>query len=567
MRHGLCTRLLLSSAAALAIVGALVECGDSSPPPQSPPTSSENQINKQARDRLQDGGTLTWPLSGFPANFNYLQLDGTDLDTFHVMSALMPHTFDFNATGEPIYNKALLASEPQVKSDPKQVVAYRINPKAIWYDGTPITWEDFWAQWKATNGTNPAYSISTSNGMSQIESVEKGSDDREVMVSFKSRYADWQSLFSPIFPKSTNLDPKVFNEGWKTQPLTTAGPFRLGSVDQTTKTITLVRNEKWWGDTAKLDSIVYRVIEPDAQIDALANGEVDIMYIGPDVNKYTRAKGVGRAEIRVAGAPDFRHLTMNGTSPVLQDVKVRQALAMGINREAIAKALLGPMNIDPKPLNNHIYMSNQVGYRDNSGDVGKFNQEKAKTMLEKAGWTLDGNVRKKDGRPMEIDFVIPSGVTTSKQEAELIQAMLAQIGVTVKIDTVPIDDLFEKYIFPGQFDFTVFSWIGGPFPISGSTSRYKNPVMQTDGQLVVEQNYARVGSPEIDALFDQANAELNRQKAIHLGNEIDAKIWEEVHSLTTYQRPDLWACKKGLANFGAFGSASMIYEDIGWVKS
>ena len=54
----------------------------------------------------------------------------------------------------------------------------------------------------------------------------------------------------------------MFNEGWKERPLTTAGPFKLGAIDLTAKTMTLVRNEKWWGDRAKLDRIVFRAIDP-----------------------------------------------------------------------------------------------------------------------------------------------------------------------------------------------------------------------------------------------------------------------------------------------------------------
>lgn len=568
MKHSLRTRVVLSSAAALVLLGGLAACGgtDNSAPPQAPPKASENQVNAQARDKLTDGGKLTWPLSGFPANFNTYQLDGTELVTSNVMSATMPQAFYTDAGGKPYFNKDLLASDPTVKSDPKQVITYKINPKAIWSDGTPITWEDFLWQWKATNGTDKAYSIASSNGSDQIESVEKGADEREVIVTYKNKYADWQALFSPIFPKATNSDPKVFNEGWKDKPLVSAGPFKLGSIDPTAKSITLVRNDKWWGNKPLLDTIVYRTIAPDAQIDALANGEVDFIDIGPDANKWQRAKGVSSADIRVAGGPNFRHITINGTAPVLQDVKVRQALAMGINRQAIGKALLGPMNIDPKPLDNHIFMANQDGYKDNSADIGKFNQEKAKQLLDEAGWKVDGNVRKKDGKALDINFVIPTGVASSKQESELIQAMLGQIGVNVKINAVPLDDFFDKYITPGQYDFTVFSWIGTAFPISSARSIYKNPTKDANGQLVIEQNYARVGSPEIDALFDQANSELDRTKAIDLANQIDGLIWQEVHSLTMYQRPDQWAVKKGLANFGAFGFASTIYEDIGYKK-
>ena len=51
-----------------------------------------------------------------------------------------------------------------------------------------------------------------------------------------------------------------------------------------------------------------------------------------------------------------------------------------------------------------------------------------------------------------------------------------------------------------------------------------------------------------------------------MANRIDALIWQEVHSLTLYQRPELVVAKKTLANFGAFGFASWKYEDIGWTK-
>ena len=51
-----------------------------------------------------------------------------------------------------------------------------------------------------------------------------------------------------------------------------------------------------------------------------------------------------------------------------------------------------------------------------------------------------------------------------------------------------------------------------------------------------------------------------------LGNQIDKLIWGEVHSITFYQVPDIVASKEKLANFGAFGFASVIYEDVGYKK-
>jgi peptide/nickel transport system substrate-binding protein len=527
---------------------------------------TSNQIRQTPRETLQDGGTFTWPIDSFPPNFNYNQLDGSEVGIADVMLAMLPTSFDNDAAGTPIWNQDLLASEPVVTNGTKQVVTYQINPRAVWSDGTPMTWQDFYWQWRASNGADKRYQIVSANGYEEVESVQKGKDEREVVVTYKGQYADWQATFNQIYPASTNRDPAIFNEGWKDKPLMSGGPFRLGSIDVTAQTITLVRNERWWGAPARLERIVYRVIEPDAQIDALANGEIDAMDVGPDVNKFNRAKDIEGTEVRIAGGPNFRHLTINGTSPRLQDVRVRQALAMAISRQAIARAMLAPLGIAAEPLDNHIFMSNQAGYRSNSGDVGRYLPDRARQLLDEAGWTMQGNVRMKDGQPLEIVAVIPSAVTTSRQEAELIQNMLAQVGVKLVINTVPSPDFFAQYVTPGQFDFTVFSWYGTPYPMSSARSLYSTPTRNVAGELDVRQNYARIGTAEIDELFARTSSELDRARAAELANQLDALLWQEVHSLALYQRPEIVVCRTRLANFGAFGFANWRYQDIGWVK-
>ncbi len=322
------------------------------------------------------------------------------------------------------------------------------------------------------------------------------------------------------------------------------------------------------GQAGKLDRIVYRVIDPDTQIDALANGETDFVDVGPDVNKLRRAERTPGIAIRRAAGPNFRHMTLNGTSEILRDVEVRRALALAVNREIVAKALIGPLGVPAEPLNNHIYMANQWGYRDNSGDLGRHGPEKAKATLDGAGWKVagGGGVRVKDGKELAVRLVIPSQVAVSKQEAELVQGMLGDVGFRVSIVSVPSADFFERYITPGNFDITVFSWIGTVAPVSSAKSVYAQPIVAQDGQLDVRQNYARVGSDQIDSLFDQATAEFDEEKVIQLANQIDDLIWRQVHSLTLYQRPEIVALKEGLANLGAFGFASRHYEDIGYVQ-
>jgi len=560
------TRILIAMTVAFSLIGA--GCGGNNKEAasgrnaeqKSVKNADQNQMNPQSRDNIQQGGKLVWPINQALANFNYDQLDGTLYEGTNIIRAVMPMIFLFDASATPAYNPDYLAGEPKLVTSPKPTVTYELNPKAIWYDGTPITAADYIAQWKALNGTNHAYQISASSGYDQIENVTQGDSKFEVVVTFKTPYADWKSLFWPLYPATTNNDPKVFNEGWKKGFLTSGGPFKFQGYDATAKIYTIVPNEKWWGRKPKLDQIVYRVIDDDAQPSALANGEIDMMNIGPSADYYNKARTIQGVDIRVAGGPNFRHLTINGQSALLQDVHVRQALAMGIDRTAIAKAELGPLPVVPTSLGNHIFMQNQAGYQDNSAVVA-YNPEKAKQMLDAAGWVVQGTKRVKDGKPLVVHVVIPAGIAVSRSESELIQNMLAQINVEVDIDTVPGDDFFDKYITPGRFDFTVFSWIGTQFPVSSAQSIYVKPVGDK-----IQQNYSRIGSDQLDKAYREAVQELDPAKAIQKANEVDKLIWEEVHSLTNYQRPDIWAVKAGLANMGAYGFALVAYEDIGWMK-
>src|SRR5882724_787303 len=135
--------------------------------------------------------------------------------------------------------------------------------------------------------------------------------------SSRRRHTRCLSDWSSDVCSSDLTDSKTFNEGWKAKALTTAGPFKMTNVDTTAQTITLARNEKWWGKPSKLDTIIFRKIDRDAQADALSNGEIDFMGIGSDVNRLKRAQDISTVKIHHSSAPNFNHMTVNGTSPIL----------------------------------------------------------------------------------------------------------------------------------------------------------------------------------------------------------------------------------------------------------
>ena len=172
-------------------------------------TATQNQVRQTPREQLQDGGTFTWPIDSFPRNFNYHELDGTDVGTAQIdvrdAARAVHHRRRRHSDLEP---RPAAPSAPVLATEPRQVVTYDINPKAAWYDGTPITWEDFYWQWRASRGTDKAYQICFRERIRRHRKRRTGQDDREVVVTFKRRYSDWQAIFSQLYPASTNKDPK-----------------------------------------------------------------------------------------------------------------------------------------------------------------------------------------------------------------------------------------------------------------------------------------------------------------------------------------------------------------------
>ncbi|WP_226900327.1 ABC transporter family substrate-binding protein [Nonomuraea phyllanthi] len=561
------SRLVVAAAVAGSLC--LAGCGGGSGGGSAGPPSDGDErtikafdINERPREQVKDGGTLRWGINEFPSQWNRNHVDGNLAVAAVVTNALLPTPFVSDEKAEISLNRAYVLDAEVTEQRPKQVVTYQLNPKARWSDGRPITWVDYQAQWHALNGRDPAFHIASSTGYKDIEKVARGEDDYEVVVTFDKPFGDWQSLFGPLMPASTNRTPAAFDNAWLNKIPVTAGPFKFGGFDQTAKTITLVRDDSWWGQRAKLDKIIYRASEQDSLVGAFSNGELDIIDVGPSAPDYARAKGTPGAEVRQAAGPDFRHFTFNGSSELLKDRNVRQAIQLGINRQAIAQSDLQGLDWPIALLNNHFFMNTQEGYQDNAGKLGVYDPDRARRLLDAAGWKLSGQVRQKNGKPLSLRFVVPSGVQVSKQEGELAQSMLAQIGVKLTIQAVPSDDFFTRYVIPGNFDITPFAYIGTPFPVSSSYGIYAN---SPDGKNW-NANFGRTGSAAIDQAMSRAAQTLDPAQARTATNQADALIWQLVNVLPLYQRPQNVATRQTLANVGARGFYDLRYEDIGFTR-
>ncbi|MFM9119567.1 MAG: ABC transporter family substrate-binding protein, partial [Acidimicrobiaceae bacterium] len=436
---------------------------------------------------------------------------------------------------------------------------YTLNPKAKWSDGKTIGLADFVGMWNAQKKSGQGFNITSSAGYEKIESVKKGKTANEIVVTFSETYPDWQPLFSALKPASLTASPDAFNNSWKAAPLVTAGPFKFVALDKVTRTITVERDKKWWGDKPVLDTIIFKALPQAAQIDALLNGEIDYMDVGNDTNALKRARENAKVSVRVAKAPTHEHFTFGPVTAVTQDVAVRQAIMLSIDRQQIATAIQGIVDPKVKPNNNHVFLDGTACNQDNTGNLGKRDLTAANKLLDGAGWVkgADG-IRAKGGTRLSVKLIYPSGNDNRRDTVLLATAMAKEAGIELVPTLIPSADYFAKYVLVSNFEMAIFAWVGTNFPIASSPNLYK---------VGGAQNFGNIGSAEIDALFAKANNILDLKKRCELANQADKEVYKLVHSITLFQRNNVVAVPKNVANFGAFGFTSIDWTKVGFTKN
>ncbi|MFC8718602.1 ABC transporter family substrate-binding protein [Kitasatospora sp. NPDC057198] len=527
------------------------------------PRMTQQEMNARPRDELRQGGTLVWAIDQYSTQWNPVQADGSEASTNDVVKSLLPTFWRSDAGGVQTPNPAYLSDAKSELRQGKQVVVWTLNPKAHWSDGSPITWRDLQADWQALNGRDPAYKTATTNGFDQVESVVRGQDDFQAVMTFKEPYSEWQAMFNnagnaPLLPAKYVSTPELFNTSFKNRIPVTAGPFKLESLDAGTRTVTAVADPGWWGDKPLLDKIVFRAYDTGAMPQAFADGKVDFYNNGPNTEGYRLIRSTPGGEVRKAGGPNLRHLVLNGKSPLLEDAALRRALIQAIDRAEITRTDLAGLDWPYVPMNNHFLVPSQHGYQDNSNGLSRFDPDAARAALDALGWKPGANgVRAKDGKELVLRYVAPAANNLAANESEEVTRMLAAIGVTVQVQTVPAGEYFDGYIYKHDFDLTSFSLLGTPFPVSNSISTF-----QRDSG----SNWAQVGSEALDgAMAEAARADTVDEETAAL-NLADSEAWQVAGLVPLYQRPAIYGVRKDLANIGAAGLGDVVYENIGLLK-
>lgn len=533
--------LLATAAAVLLLV--LVACGGSAKK-STDATLQLTPPNVVANDPVRDGGSVTMALEKDVPNFNPISSDGTSLEGQMVLNGVFPATFIQQPDYTVRLNSDLLDSAQQIASAP-QTIVYKIKPSAVWSDGTPINAEDFVFNWQTQNGVDPAYSAASSTGYEDVKDVKGSDGGKTVTVTFSKPFADWQSLFGVLLPAHVLKagDPhSLFNEGPASMAKVSGGPFVLDALEAN-KSITLKRNDRYYGPRAHLDSVVFSIIS-DANVEpqSLANNEVQAMYPQPQIDLVGNVRRIGpKVTYEVGLGPQFEHFDLNLANPFLAQLPLRKALLTAVNRDQIVAATVKQFSSQIGPLNNRIFVQGQAGYQDDvtAEGLGSGNVDAAKKILTDAGYRIDGNrLLDPTGKPVPtLKGLYAKGNPIRQQELEFAQRAFAPLGVQLDIATT---DTFGPTVFgKHDFDLVVFGWAGSPFPSSTNASIYS-----TDGG----QNDGAYSNPLVDHNLAAASSEPDPAKAAVLLNEADRQISRDAATLPLYQKPTF------LAYYGSYGN-------------
>ncbi len=558
-----------SALAAVAVLGAgllaLTACAPGTPTTGGGDADSLPAVGWTAVDpgTLAQGGTLNLAVTNSPSddgNWNQNTAEGAEVEAISVEAPTFGTGITIKGDGSWEANPDYASSIELTSEDP-QVVTVKLNDKAVWEDGSPITAADYQATFHALSGEDPAYNIASSAGFEQVTSFDIASD-YEFSFTVSPVYADWPNIMNAaILPASIANDPAAWNTGYVDKPTPSDGPYVFTSVDNSANTFVAEPNPNWWGDKPKLDKITFTVIDQETQAQSFANDEIDaVELLTPDA--YLSAQDKDGAEVLRSGGLTYAQVTFNGTVAPLDDPKVRQAIAHGINREIIGQAANEPLGAPASPVGNYIFMPGQDGYTDTTGDALAYDKDKAMSLLTDAGWKHGDGKWTKDGKDLEISVIVPQGTASNELRAQQIQASLKEIDVKVTIDESPSADYFQN-ISDGKYELATFGWQGTAFNISSSESLF-TPAQEPGDDL--GQNYAFVSDDSLEDLWAKANVELDPAKRIEIAKQINDVIAKYVPMLPLYAYPNVYAVDGDLANYGPATFEAIDWTAVGFTK-
>jgi peptide/nickel transport system substrate-binding protein len=536
---------------ALALV--LAACGgDTDDTPDDTDTDTDVEDTDDVEEDVEDedtdtdeepeaGGTILFGDEQEPTILNSFLIDGNSLVTTKVFTNQFPGMYQVNP--EFGYDLDLLAEEAEFTEDPF-TVTYTIRDEAEWSDGTPISVDDviFTFETIMDEEAEWAEQITTRNGYELIEDYETDGE-KTITFNYSEPYAPWQLLFSDILPAHV-LDGEDFTTVLNDElPDVSGGPFVFDSWDRGTQ-LRMVRNDNYWGGDVAVDEIIFRYVPDTTTLtQQMLGGEIDMYDPQPQIELVNQLDGAtDRLTYEVGLGPVWEHFDFNTLVPGLDQTFVRQAIALGINRQQIVETLVQPVDPEAVVLQNPFWMANAEPYEEHY-DQWDFDPEAAQALLEENGCaTGDDGIYVCDDVRLSFRVGTTGGNERRELTQQLMQASLAEVGIEITIENAEGAAFFELLNTPDNcdgicdYDIALFAWVGSTNPVGNA-----NIYGCDDGDQVRPQNWTVFCDDELTSVMDTANQTVDPDENAALWNEASQIMADNVPVIPLFQQPQLLA--------------------------
>ena len=422
-------------------------------------------------------------------------------------------------------------------------VDYTIRDGAVWGDGVPVTTKDVAFTWKI--GREETSGVVGAELYRRIEEVVVH-DDRKFTFRVNKRTCDYDAindfgLVPAHLEESLLAEPAQYRtrnayDTDTTNPGLYYGPYRIAKVEPGAYVV-LEPNPTWWGEKPQFDRITVRTIENTAALAAnLLSGEID--YIpGEDGLTLDQALAFEKrhgTKYKVVFKPGliYEHIDVNHDNPILADARVRQALLLAIDRQAISTRLFeGKQPVADTSVNplDAVYAPDVTRY--------PVDPKRARDLLAAAGWQpgAGGIRRNAAGQPLQLEIMTTAGNRVRELIEQVIQGNLRDVGVDLRIRNEPPRVLFGRTLRERRYDgMAMYAWSSAPENLPRSTLHSTEIPTEANGWS--GQNYIGYRNPAMDKAIDRAEVECDDAAQKALWTEIQTIYADDLPALPLYFR-------------------------------
>jgi len=426
------------------------------------------------------------------------------------------------------------------RSDDGLVFIFVLHDGVKFHDGRVLTSADVKYTLDTVFSSNFAKSASFYEGSgtekrSLIKSVE-APDDKTVVVTL---IKPWVGLLSNLVPVA--IIPKDSYEMQKTRPLGT-GPFKFTNYDNSQQVVDLEAFPGYWEGPPQIQLLRVRVLSDMNQLQAeLTSGRVDVAALPTSLSP-DAVKLLGQdpnLQVHQFSGSNINLLTFNTSSPPLDNVNVRQAIAYAIDRESMIKNLL----LGFGKLAHSILPEESWAYT--PGQVYSFDPEMSRKLLDQAGFRdPDG-----DGPRMRFSnpviYKVSGSSVAGRNYAGVIQNYLKTVGIPVEIVTAEQNTVFDE-VRRGSFQIFYSQWVGGNQDPLFYKDLFATSEIPTETRA--SRNRSRYSNKELDAILEEAVNTFDRQKALQLYQRAQEIVSRDLPVFPLWYQANLVIARKNVGN-------------------